>query len=89
MHETSLTGFRKQSTTCLGQISCYDKGTLRVENRENIPVLKTFHLGHSASFTYLASDKDTCIAVLYICRVSKSLFIYSCSRVQKFTLASM
>lgn len=89
MHETLLTGFRKQSTACLGQISCYDKGMLRVENRENIPVLKAFHLGHSAPFTYLASDKDACIAVLYICCVSKSPFIYSCSRVQKLTLTSM
>lgn len=64
MHETSLTGFRKRSTACLGQISCYVKGMLRVENREVIPILKAFHLGHSASFTYLASDKDTCIALL-------------------------
>lgn len=81
MHETLLTGFRKQSTACLGQISCYDKGMLRVEKRKDIPILKAFHLGHSASFTYLASDKDTCIAVLYICRVSKSPLIYSCSRI--------
>lgn len=89
MHEISPTGFRKQSTVCLGQISCYDKDMLREENRENIPILKAFHLGHSASFTYLASVKDTCIAVAYICRVSKSPLIYSCSRVQKLTLASM
>lgn len=88
MHETLLTGSRKQSTACLGQISCYDKGMLMVEKREDSPVLKAFQLGHSASFTYLASDKDTCIAVLYICRVSKSPLFYSCSRVQTLTLAS-
>lgn len=88
MNETSLNGFRKQSTACHGQISCYGKGMFRVENRENIPFLKAIHLGHSASFPYLASDKDICIAV-YICCVLESPLIYSCSRVQKFTLASM